>query len=291
MDLGVTQNDDFFSSVSILSPEEINALLNPLDVTLPDHPSAIQVLLNQGAEVLAQKQPSLFEDICRTWHVLLAQKNAKITAVSEALVAGVLGPNALVCPFVLPTGETATLAFDWTTAYLLIDGMLGGINGLSIEKKQEQPYSEIEKNLLTPLLHQLMTEVSAAFSFSATPLTLAANLPIQRPFEKRFMFSVRTASTVGKMMLSLPQALLPVVESEGLFDSCSEILADIPVETAAVLEGPQMTLKEINEWTVGTMLSLSYEKSAHLVCGEIILGVGALKTKGLFREIQIQEEG
>lgn len=290
MDLGVTQNDDFFSSATLLSPEEINALLNPSDITLPDQPSAIQVLLNQGAEILAQKQPSVFEDLYRTWHTYLTQKNTKIITLTEALISGNLGTNAIICPFEINKTETGFIAFDWTTAYILIDGMLGGINGLSIEKRQEQSYSAIEKNLLLPLLHTLIKTLAETLSTPLMPLPLTTFIPALVTDEKRLVLSVRTPATVGKIMVSLPTTLVPQKISQPLFYDHTDLLTRIPLVTEAVLNVRPMTLKEIDEWTIGTTLSLPPIPDVTLVTGTHPLAKGHLNTQNSFRRLEIQEE-
>lgn len=284
MDLGVTYTDDFASSASILSPEEIAALLGPMDIDLPTHPSAIQVLLNQGAEALSQKPTSVLDRICPAWLAHLSTQNHKIVAITRTQNPPVLGSLPLVCPFKTEK-QTGLIAFDWTTAYLLIDGMLGGVNGLSIEKKPDQPYSSIEQTLLEPVLHRLLSALSHELGTSLTPLPLSASLPAQSPKATRLMFTVRTSVSVGKIMLELPEDFIPDETPAFLFENPSDLLARLSFETIAMAQTTPTTLKQIQSWTIGTTLPLALTQ---LACGPTALATGIISAENSTRLFTVQ---
>lgn len=284
MDLGVTYTDDFASSASILSPEEIAALLGPMDINVPTHPSAIQVLLNQGAEALSQKPTSVLDRICPVWLAHLNTQNHKIVAITRTQNPPVLGSLPLVCPFKTEK-HIGLIAFDWTTAYLLIDGMLGGVNGLSIEKKPDQPYSSIEQTLLEPVLHRLLSALSHELGSSLTPLPLATSLPIASAKATRLMFTVRTSVSVGKIMLELPENFIPEEAPAFLFENPSDLLAHLSFETTAVAQTAPTTLKQVQSWTIGTTLPLTLTQ---LACGPTSLATGRVSTKNSTHTFTVQ---
>ncbi|MBO7257996.1 MAG: hypothetical protein J6V11_03555, partial [Alphaproteobacteria bacterium] len=81
MDLGLSGTTDFFS-LGTFSAKEIESLLNPTGVRIPTSPSAIQTLLNQGAEYLAQKSPFSLDTLAETYNTFLKTKSDKILSLT-----------------------------------------------------------------------------------------------------------------------------------------------------------------------------------------------------------------
>ena len=95
MDLGLSGSADFFS-LGTFSAKEIEALLNPNGVRVQPSPSAIQTLLNQGAEYLAQKAPFALDTLAETYNIFLKNKSDKILSLMPAPSQTAL-QNPLIC--------------------------------------------------------------------------------------------------------------------------------------------------------------------------------------------------
>ena len=110
---------------------------------------AMQILLNQGQKNLS-KNSLAFQEKIQKIIAVLKKYNPKIFSLKAYPKEDVF----LDTPLVAPVGGKE-IVLDWTTAYLLIDAKLGGINGLSIEKRRHKNYSELEKKILWPLFKEL----------------------------------------------------------------------------------------------------------------------------------------
>lgn len=289
MDLGTTFNDDFFSSAGLLSQEEMDALLNPANTPLVEEPSAIQVLLNQGAEYLAAQQQHPLADLNTLFQTYLRQKSPKILSITPTQSAGTF-TKPLTCPFEVKN-KRGFIALDWTTCYILIDALLGGINGVSIEKKQEQPYSLVEKNILMPICYKMVTFIGSFLKSSANAWPLETCLPPQTTHETRFTFVVRTAGATGKICLCLPDCCVPQPKQELLFENHWDKLLSIPFTPMATLK-TYMTLKNVFEWSTGSVLQFSSipQGSVEITCHQTPICHGRLKTHGPNRQVEIQGE-
>lgn len=291
MDLGIAQMDDLSSSASILTPDEINALLNPDDTPAQETPTALQVLLNQGIDYLANQKTSLYAGLCYKWLSILSSKNVKIGHVAEQTAGGFSYQNPLVYTFTVNKTERGLIAFDWVTAYLLIDGLLGGINGLSIEKKQEQPYSPIEKNVLQPVLARLIETAAEEMNFTISNAGINELFPIQTSTEKRLFFTVKTPVAVGKICLSLPMNIMPSDETDLLFEDNWDVLLSIPLTVNACIHEHKTTLTDVLKWEVGTTLTLKPVdmEQASLICADKKIGHGGVDASDSKRRIIIEE--
>lgn len=254
MDLGLSTSPDFFTP-SGFSPEEISALINPENVRPIRPQNAIQTLLNQGAEYLSRKAPFALEHVLTAWQSYLHVKSEKILSLTPSLVADKSCQNPLVCSFNIGSVDKGFIAFDWRLSYVLIDALLGGINGVSIEKRQDEPYSEIEKNILYPVFYHLLDLLAEDRNITIHASELSTAFPLESPQHTRFTFLARTPTMSGKIFLSIPSNLLPSTEKENLFTD-NNLLQTLPIETQAVINGYQTTLADMLAWTVGTELTL-----------------------------------
>ncbi len=253
MDLGLSSSADLFASGSF-SPEEISALINPTGARVQNTPSAIQVLLNQGAEYLAQKNPFELEHLMQSFGTFFKTKSDKVQSISSVLGDQLSFQNPLVCSFDIGATDRGMIAFDWRLSYVLIDALLGGINGVSIEKKQDEPYSAIEKNVLMPVICQLLDLVAEDRGVVTKPVGLSSSLPVKEISHSRFVFFVRTPVLSGKMCLDLPTHLVPKSQSGPLI--FADDLVDVPVVAQAVISNLQTSVAEVSQWQVGTQLML-----------------------------------
>lgn len=281
MDLGLSAATDFLSP-SGFSLDEIGALINPTHVTVPRSISAIQVLLNQGAEYLSQKTPSALEYVQNAWQSYLHTKSNKILGIMPASDTDQTCQNPLVCSFDIGASNTGFIAFDWRMSYVLIDALLGGINGVSIEKKQDEPYSDIEKNILQPIFEHMLNLLSQDRNVMIKTTGVSAAFPMESEAHKKFVFFVRTPSVSGKIFLSLPCDLVPQPVQENFF--LPETLPlNIPIEIQASIGDFESTLSEVLSWQVGTQLILGNSKAVQgslTVSGKTVAEIAPIDTSG-----------
>ncbi|MBR4926818.1 MAG: FliM/FliN family flagellar motor switch protein [Alphaproteobacteria bacterium] len=257
MDLGLRSDTDFMTTGNF-SPEEISALINPIRSTSCEQQSAIQILLNQGAEYLAQRKPSVFENLMRSWHFDLSKKSPKIQSLSSSSASNNTLQNPLFCSFNIEGTDIGYIAFDWRVSYILIDGLLGGVNGVSIEKKQEQPYSVIEKNILQSVFGSLLTLLGDEIKKTITIHELTTHPPFEKAPGADFTFLLKTPTTTGKIYLKLPLSVVPQRKETPLFSV--DDLKDIPLPAQALIGGMNTTLSQAMNWQVGTTLTLGTQE-------------------------------
>ncbi len=288
MDLGLNNDADFMTTGNF-SPEEISALINPVRSMLCEQQSAIQILLNQGAEYLAQKKPSIFENLMRSWQFDLSQKSPKIQSLSLSSISDGTLQNPLFCPFCTGDTDMGYIAFDWRVSYILIDGLLGGINGVSIEKKQEQPYSAIEKNILQSVFGSLLSVLSEEIKTPVTMRPLTTTLPFEATIGADFTFLIKTPATTGKIYLKLPLSVVPVQPETPLF--CADDLKDIPLPAHALIAGFKTTLSQVLDWQVGTTLTLGNQDQtkAAVSVNNMIVAAGQIQTDKNRRQIVMED--
>ncbi len=288
MDLGLKSDADFMTTGNF-SPEEISALINPVRSVLCEQQSAIQILLNQGAEYLAQKKPSVFEKLMRSWQFDLSQKSPKVQSLSLSLISNGTLQNPLFCPFCVGDAGMGYIAFDWRVSYILIDGLLGGINGVSIEKKQEQPYSAIEKNILRPVFGTLLSLLSDEIKMSLTIQEPTTTAPFEHTIGADFSFLLKTPTTTGKIYLKLPLSVVPKQKESPLF--CADDLKDIPLSADALIAGFKTTLSQVLDWQVGTTLTLGTQEQtkAAVSVNNMIIAAGQIQTDKNMRQIVMED--
>lgn len=287
MDLGLSGSADFFS-LGTFSAKEIEALLNPSGIRVPISPSAIQTLLNQGAEYLAQKSPFALETLANTYNTFLKTKSDKILSLTPTSSSQTTFQNPLICSFNIGTADFGFLAFDWRLSYVLLDALLGGINGVSIEKKQDEPYSVIETNILRPIFHQLLCLLAEDRNISISPTTLSTTLPQKTKDHTRLFFLIRTSAVAGKLCLDIPSSLIPQETPEYLLSS--EQMMNLPIETQAVIGHLQTTLAQVLEWQVGTELNLGNTEQVviDLIASHKKVASVSLKTDTPNRQISVE---
>lgn len=252
MDLGLSNSADFLSSGSF-SPEEIQALINPTGIHISTSPSAIQVLLNQGAEYLCQKNPFELNALLQKFSAYLKTKSDKIQSIVPIIQETSSVQNPLVYTFDIGTLGHGLIALDWRLSYVLIDALLGGINGVSIEKRQDEPYSVIEQNVLMPVIRHLLSLTATDRNVLINAIYPSTTVPVPTPELKRFSFLVRTPVSSGKMILDLPASLVPHAHDIPLISETA--LSHIPVQVQAVISGIQTSLADVLTWQAGTELS------------------------------------
>ncbi len=287
MDLGLSGTADFFS-LGTFSAKEIEALLNPNGIRVPTSPSAIQTLLNQGAEYLAQKSPFALDTLAETYNTYLKTKSDKILSLTPASISQITLQNPLVCSFNVGTADSGFLAFDWRLSYVLVDALLGGINGVSIEKKQEEPYSVIETNILRPIFHQLLDLLATDRNVSITPTHMATLIPTQSKDHTRLFFLIRTPAVSGKLCLEIPSSLIPQETPEFLLSPTH--IAHLPIETQAVISNLQTSLSHVLNWEVGTELTLGNinQVAVDLVASHKKVASVSLKNTSSVRQVSVE---
>ncbi|MGN1063685.1 MAG: hypothetical protein ACI4QM_05130 [Alphaproteobacteria bacterium] len=253
MDLGL-QYTDIVNEKNAFGTDDISTVFGYSSEPTSANVSAVQTLLNQGAEYLSQKGPFVFEELTRLWFYYLSGKSGKILSLTPTGCAAGSYFNPLVCPFEIGATDTGFIAFDWQTSYVLIDALLGGINGVSIEKKQNQPYSEIEKNILQPVFYRLVALLAEDQHLVIKPVDLSASLPFQEAHHTRLNFLVRTPAVTGKICIQLPTRYIPTPTAENLFPD-PQALENIPVEITGHTPYQNIPLKEVLAWEVGTRLT------------------------------------
>ena len=288
MDLGLKNDTDFITPGNF-SPEEIYALINPIRSTLREQQSAVQILLNQGAEYLAQKKPDIFENLMHLWHFDLSKKSPKIQSISLSPISTGTLQTPLFCPFNIDENTSGYLAFDWRVSYILIDGLLGGINGVSIEKKQEQPYSAIEKNILKPVFQSLITALSNEIKTPLTTQELSTHTPFENTPCTNFSFLIKTPTTTGKIYLKIPSSVIPKQVQQPLFPQ--DVLKEIPIEATALVGGFKATLSQVINWQVGTHLILGQDTqtTTAITVDDKIVAIGQIQIDSSNRQIVMED--
>lgn len=288
MDLGLSGSADFFS-LGTFSAKEIEALLNPTGIRVPTSPSAIQTLLNQGAEYLAQKSSFSLDTLAISYGNFLKTKSDKILSLTPASLTHTSLPNPLICTFDIGAADNGFLAFDWRLSYVLIDALLGGINGVSIEKKQDEPYSIIETNILRSVFTQLLNLLAEDRSVSITPGNISTVIPPQDKAHTRLYFLVRTSSVAGKICLDLPSSLMPQENPEYILST--EHILNLPIETHALIGNLQTTLSNVLNWQVGTLLNLGEAEniSADLIASHKKVASVILKNDTSERQVSVED--
>ena len=287
MDLGLSGTTDFFS-LGTFSAKEIESLLNPTGVRIPTSPSAIQTLLNQGAEYLAQKSPFSLDTLAETYNTFLKTKSDKILSLTPASSNQTTLQNPLICSFDVGSADNGFLAFDWRLSYVLIDALLGGINGVSIEKKQDEPYSVIETNVLRPIFHQLLSLLATDRNIAITPTTMSTVMQTQSKEHTRIFFLIRTPAVSGKLCLEIPSSLIPQEIPEHLLSSAQ--LAHLPIETQAVIGNLRTTLSDVLNWQIGTELTLGNleQVAVDLITAHKKVASISLKTDTPNRQVSVE---
>lgn len=210
--------------------------------------TAIQILLNQGEEAL--------KDIKKTTDTLtkildiLQTKNKKIDSIQGLSMP----PDFIDTPLIATCSfedRDYHILFDWTTSYLIIDSSLGGINGLSIEKKRIKKYSQIDLGILKTIFQKIFYSLCPELK----GLEVSFDKNIKNP-EQILFYSVHTPQTTGLIGLFLKS---PSLKTSPFIFSKDFLCKHLMLGLDSYILHKEMVLSDIQKWEKGTLLELSYQ--------------------------------
>lgn len=301
-------DDEFSSRTRVLNQEEIDSLLGlQSDGANEGDKSGIYAILN-SALVSYERLPMLevvFDRLVRMMSTSLRNFTSDNVEVSLDHISSVrFGDylNSIPLPAMLSVFKAeewdnyGLLTVDSALIYSIVDVLLGGRRGTAAMRIEGRPYTTIERNLVTRMVHVVLGDLSAAFD----PLS-----PVTFRFERletnpRFATIARHGNAAvvaklrvdmedrgGRMELLLPYATLEPVRELLLQmfmgekfgrDSIWEghLVSELwmtEVNLAAVLDEVSLKLGDVLNWQVGTRLELhaTPDSSVRLGCGDVPL--------------------
>lgn len=302
------EGDDFNSRTRVLNQEEIDSLLGlQNDGGETGDKSGIYAILN-SALVSYERLPMLevvFDRLVRMMSTSLRNFTSDNVEVSLDHISSVrFGDylNSIPLPAMLSVFKAeewdnfGLLTVDSALIYSIVDVLLGGRRGTAAMRIEGRPYTTIERNLVTRMVHVVLGDLSAAFD----PLS-----PVTFRFERletnpRFATIARHGNAAivaklrvdmedrgGRMELLLPYATLEPVRElllqmfmgekfgrDSIWEGhlVSELwMTDINLQ--AVLDEVTMKLGDVMNWKVGQHIPLhaTPESQVTLGCGDVPL--------------------
>jgi len=300
--------DELSGRTRVLNQEEIDSLLGlQSDGGGEDTKSGIYAILN-SALVSYERLPMLevvFDRLVRMMSTSLRNFTSDNVEVSLDHISSVrFGDylNSIPLPAMLSVFKAeewdnfGLLTVDSALIYSIVDVLLGGRRGTAAMRIEGRPYTTIERNLVTRMVHVVLGDLSAAFD----PLS-----PVTFRFERletnpRFATIARHGNAAivaklrvdmedrgGRMELLIPYATLEPVRELLLQmfmgekfgrDSIWEghLVSELwmtDVTLSAVLDQVQSNLGEVLNWEKGSFIPLTAtpESSVTVSCGDVHL--------------------
>ena len=205
------------------------------------------------------------------------------------------------------------MTIDSSLIYSIVDVLLGGRRGTTAMRIEGRPYTTIERNLVSRMVHVVLQDLSAAFD----PLSpvhfrydrLETNprfATIARPANAAILTELRVdmEDRGGKLELLLPYATLEPVRElllqmfmgekfgrDSIWEGhLASELWQTDVEIQAVLDQVSLPLREVLNLQVGSHIPLNATPQSHVKmhCGSIPMFDGSMGRKG--RNIAIRVE-
>lgn len=309
--------DELSGRTRVLNQEEIDSLLGlQSDASTESDKSGIYAILN-SALISYERLPMLevvFDRLVRMMSTSLRNFTSDNVEVSLDHISSVrFGDylNSIPLPAMLSVFKAeewdnfGLLTVDSALIYSIVDVLLGGRRGTAAMRIEGRPYTTIERNLVTRMVHVVLGDLSAAFD----PLS-----PVTFRFERletnpRFATIARHGNAAivaklrvdmedrgGRMELLIPYATLEPVRElllqmfmgekfgrDSIWEGhlVSELwMTDITLN--AVLDETHSSLGEVLDWQVGSFIGFgaSPDSSVTLSCGDVHLFKAKMGQRG-----------
>lgn len=324
------EDDDVVSALSerALNQEEIDSLLGfSSETARGEDQGGIAAIVN-SALVSYERLPMLevvFDRLVRMMSTSLRNLTSDNVEVSIDNIRCVrFGDylNSIPLPAMLAVFKAeewdnyGIVTVDSSLIYSIVDVLLGGRRGSNAMRIEGRPYTTIERNLVSRMIHVVLADMSAAFD----PVS-----PVMFRFERletnpRFATIARPANAAilaelrvdmedrgGKLELLLPYATLEPVRElllqmfmgekfgrDSIWEShLATEMWNTDVSVEAVLDEIQMTLRDVLDFEVGTHVALNAtpDSRVKMRCGGIMMFEGRMGRKAHSIAVQIEEKG
>ena len=320
-DLGFAVNSD-----RALNQDEIDSLLGfASDAEGGADASGVQAIIN-SALVSYERLPMLevvFDRLVRMMSTSLRNLTSDNVEVSLENIRSVrFGDylNSIPLPAMLAVFKAeewdnhGIMTIDSSLIYSIVDVLLGGRRGTTAMRIEGRPYTTIERNLVSRMVHVVLSDLSAAFD-PLSPVTfrfdrLETNprfATIARPANAAILTELRVdmEDRGGKLELLLPYATLEPVRElllqmfmgekfgrDSIWEGhlASELWqTDVAIE--AVLDEISIPLREVLNLQVGKqiLLNATPTSAVRMRCGGISMFSGKMGRKGNNIAVQIEE--
>ena len=309
----------------ILDQDEIDSLLGFGDDTGNTSKTGIMELIN-SALVNYERLPMLdvvFDRLVRLMSTSLRNLTSDNVEVSLDHISSVrFGDylNSIPLPAMLSIFKAeewdnfGLLTVDSSLTYSIVDVLLGGRRGTTAMRIEGRPYTTIERNLVSRMVHVVLSDLCAAFD-PLSPVTfrfdrLETNprfATIARPANAAILTELRVdmEDRGGKLELLLPYATLEPVRElllqmfmgekfgrDSIWEGhlASELWqTDVVIE--AVLDEISIPLREVLNLQVGKqiLLNATPDSAVRMRCGGIPMFNGKMGRKGSNIAVQIEE--
>ena len=320
-DLGFAVNSD-----RALNQDEIDSLLGfASDTEGGADASGVQAIIN-SALVSYERLPMLevvFDRLVRMMSTSLRNLTSDNVEVSLENIRSVrFGDylNSIPLPAMLAVFKAeewdnhGIMTIDSSLIYSIVDVLLGGRRGTTAMRIEGRPYTTIERNLVSRMVHVVLSDLCAAFD-PLSPVTfrfdrLETNprfATIARPANAAILTELRVdmEDRGGKLELLLPYATLEPVRElllqmfmgekfgrDSIWEGhlASELWqTDVVIE--AVLDEISIPLREVLNLQVGKqiLLNATPDSAVRMRCGGIPMFNGKMGRKGSNIAVQIEE--
>lgn len=299
------------SLTSVLSKEEINALLSPqdeeasFDLLRRSHHLHKSPVFEKIVDTFVQLLGASLKNIIQDEDIVIQNKSFSSCELGEYL--NHLPQSSCLGSFQIKEWkQKMILCFDNALAYSLIDTTLGGTRGPSAYSLTKRNYTKIEQDILSKIYSQLSDILSQVFgheiSFDSLNTNPKAALIAHPSCEiLSAHFDISFGDKGGQMRIILPAFLMQTEEMKNVPVQCSSSpdiedsllpsLMNVHLDLKAVLDCKEMSFSEITRWKKGDFIPLSYveDKKLSLVCHETPLFKGELLIHKKNISIQIQK--
>ena len=313
-----------FSSDRALNQDEIDSLLGfSTDEDNGSDISGVQAIIN-SALVSYERLPMLevvFDRLVRMMSTSLRNLTSDNVEVSLDNIRSVrFGDylNSIPLPAMLAVFKAeewdnyGIMTIDSSLIYSIVDVLLGGRRGTTAMRIEGRPYTTIERNLVSRMVHVVLGDLCGAFD-PLSPVTfrfdrLETNprfATIARPANAAILAELRVdmEDRGGKLELLLPYATLEPVRElllqmfmgekfgrDSIWEGhLARELWQTDVQIAAVLDEVTVPLRDVINLEVGTqiLLNATPESEVTMRCGGINMFDGKMGRKGHNIAVQI----
>ena len=212
--------------------------------------SALEVLLKKGAKIRQKITCPYQEELGIFFLNAFKKYNQKIRTIDANKTAG--DEKFLIFSFQTKAELPFKIGLNSVMGYCLIDGFLGGVNGISI-KETKTDFSAFEKNILKQILTETAEKFLHHFSLEISKKT---HLNFEKPERNGVFFDLKTTHQTGTFFLQIPSAVQEILAQSFQEKISLQQIKTLPFMQQFYCADKTYSLKEIYRWETGTKILL-----------------------------------
>ena len=222
--------------------------------------SALEILCQRGAETQRRIKDRQMKAVSDFILNDLKQYNPKIQTVQFNPAPDT--EKFLTLNFKTTGGFPMKCGIDTKAGCCLIDGLLGGVNGISVFKEKTS-FSVFEENLLKPVLMKLAEKWLAQFNIM---MDADVKITVEMPGKKALFFDVKTHQNTGHFFWLWPDEVKNALAAAGYAKFGKQMLMrHIDLTERFYTQSETCVLRDVLSWEKGKKIMFKTQKTTSFV--------------------------